>query len=108
VSANNKADNDYVHKSGSSMACPHVAGVAARILQKAANASPSEVWDILRTDFTVHGTIGAHSLSGGTTDRRLSLGTSSLCNLARCNCRLSGLLLVVWLAATLSTLALQA
>ncbi|HEX6371358.1 MAG TPA: S8 family peptidase [Longimicrobium sp.] len=54
--------NQVVTKSGTSMASPHVAGVAAQYLQTQPTASPGGVWKAIFTN-SVSGTISRHRLS---------------------------------------------
>jgi subtilisin family serine protease len=54
--------NQVVTKSGTSMAAPHVAGVAAQYLQTNPTASPGGVWKAIFTN-SVSGTISRHRLS---------------------------------------------
>jgi subtilisin family serine protease len=64
--------NQVVPKSGTSMASPHVAGVAAQYLQTHPTASPGTVWKAIWT-ISVSGTISRHRLSivNGTPNRFL-------------------------------------
>lgn len=54
--------NQVVSKSGTSMAAPHVAGVAAQYLQTNPTATPGAVWKAIFTN-SVSGTISRHRLS---------------------------------------------
>jgi len=47
TSAGNETDSDYITLSGSSMACPHAAGIAALVLSKNQDLSPDQVRSIL-------------------------------------------------------------
>ncbi|HEU0300772.1 MAG TPA: S8 family peptidase [Longimicrobium sp.] len=65
-------DNQVVTKSGTSMASPHVAGVAAQYLALNPTATPAQVWSAIQ-GISVSGTISLHrsSRKGGTPNRFL-------------------------------------
>jgi serine protease len=57
-------DDDYGEFSGTSMACPHVAGAAALLWSLAPNATPQQVVNALTATATDLGTAGADPLFG--------------------------------------------
>jgi serine protease len=56
ISAFVRSDTDSIKKTGTSMAAPHVAGVAAMYLEKHPNMSPQEVFEVIEKD-AVHDVI---------------------------------------------------
>jgi subtilisin family serine protease len=71
-SSNYLVTNQMVAKTGTSMATPHVAGVAAQILQTYPTATPGGVWKTI-WELSVPGTINLHrhSFAYGTANRFL-------------------------------------
>lgn len=52
VSTYNRGDNDTVTMSGTSMAAPHVAGIAAKLLAQAPDSAPTEIADLIIANAT--------------------------------------------------------
>jgi len=64
ISINNRANDDYAIESGTSMACPHVAGVAAAVWSMAPGATAQAVKTAITTTAHDLGDVGPDNLFG--------------------------------------------
>lgn len=78
-----KSSNAYIKKSGTSMACPHVAGVTAQLLEKKPTASVPEIITALSCDASI-GVVTLEGIDSITRDMLLQVPTRNS-GFASCN-----------------------
>jgi len=90
LSAANTDDQGLQTMTGTSMACPHVSGVAAMIFEANPDLTPDALWNTMKSSYSKTGTFAR--VAPGSPNRRLAVGVSDEpCSLATGQAALSAL-----------------